>query len=620
MNRALPLCIIVVQVGICASALPAQSVFTEEAFARGLVHSAPITLPPAHFGYGLALADLDNDSDLDVALLGHAAGLVALFENDGAGNFTDRTGGVTAPTSFYYSGIAAADFDADGDIDLYVTNWVGANLLLENLGGFQFNDIAATAGVAELGPGTGCAWGDYNGDGWLDLYVVNRTGQFGIPSATYNPNELYRNLGNGTFVAEGALQGVNNSHWGFQGIFFDYDRDADVDLYLSNDKGAEPQGFNRLWRNDQGTLTDVSIASGTNVAIDSMGAAIGDVDGNGFFDIYLTNTVEGNPLLMNQGDGRFVDMAVATGVIAYTPGWGTHFFDHDNDAFLELYVGNWAARDYIYDFDGQLTATEVGIPLGFTNYIATLCTAIGDVDGDGDIDLLLQGYGDPIRLYMNPHNGAHNWIQLQLQGDWPNTQAVGATIDLLAGGRVQASTVLAGCSFKSTSMATQHFGLGLATTVDSITVTWPGGAVTNLVDVSPNQKLVIEQTPLIVDCNGNGVNDTLDVSSGSSSDANSNGVPDECDARIVRGDADGSGAVNIADAIALLRHLFSDLALFCGTASDVNDDGTHTLGDATQLLTYLFTQGPPPLQPAAACGLDMTPDNHVCNVTRSGCP
>lgn len=604
---------------LCVEPAAGQTLFVEDAVGRGLIYDTPITAFPAAYGSGVGFADLDGDNDLDVACVGAGNGRIGFFENLGAGFFSDRSLLSGAPSVINLSGVAAADYDGDGDLDLYISNWSGENLLLRNDGNFQFVDVAVAAGVADSGPGAGCCWGDYDGDGWLDLYLVNRTGQFGGPGSSQLPNQLYRNLGNGTFQLQGAAQGVDDPFAGFQGIFFDYDRDNDLDLYLSNDKGQDVGSGNRLWRNEGGNFDNVSTGSGADVRINSMGVAVGDLNRDGFLDLYITNTPEGNPLLLNQADGTFQNLASSWGVASHWLGWGTHFLDLENDGQLDIFVGNWSQRNYVFSCVGS-SCTEVGSAVGFLDIAGTLCTAAGDVDQDGDLDLIVQNFGEPLKLFINENSSGHNWTAFRLQGDAPNTQAIGAIVDVRSGSLSQTSTVLSSSGFKTTSTFVQHFGLGSESFVSSVTVTWPNGEQQTWIDLPANQEILLQQTPTMVDCNRNGTDDSLDVLTGSSFDVDGNGVPDECDARFRRGDLDGSGTVNVVDAVRLLEYLFAGRLTLCRDAHDVNDDGSISLPDAVVLLGYVFgSVGAPPF-PFSTCGVDPTVDSLTCNPTRGSCP
>ena len=239
--------------------------FAEEAIERGIEYEMVGFPPPfGYSGFGCGFADLDQDGDQDLVILGSIDGTVGVFENDGEGYFTDRTpdtgiGHVPEP-----SAVAFADYDADGDLDLYVTQIDAPNRLLRNDGAFAFTDVTASAGVADAGVGQAATWGDLNGDGLPDLHVSNYTG--GV-----NNNDgldaLYLNLGDGTFTDIAEAQGLAYDGYGFQTVWFDYDLDNDLDLYLSNDRGHLTGRKNQLWRNDAGVLVNVSDESGAGIGL-----------------------------------------------------------------------------------------------------------------------------------------------------------------------------------------------------------------------------------------------------------------------------------------------------------------------------------------------------------------
>ncbi|MFQ5463313.1 MAG: CRTAC1 family protein [Phycisphaerae bacterium] len=474
--------------------------FTEEAVARGLVYEMqPAPQTTGYLGFGCAMADLDRDGDQDIVLLGRLDGTVGVFENDGSGTFTDHSGGSGIPALEAPSSLAIADYDGDGLVDIYLTQTARnadatplPNLLMRNLGGFQFTDVTVSAGVGDLGDGKGASWGDFDGDEWLDLYVCNYPGIIGGANTANLHNRLYRNLGNGSFQDVAPAQGVNNDGKSFEAVWFDMDRDGDVDLYLSNDRGAAaPFRNNQLWENVNGSLVNISAASNADVALDSMGLACGDFDGNGVPDLYCTNIpgVGGmdNPLLLNQGGGVFVESSVAAGVEnAFSgPSWGSIFFDIDNNATLDLYVNNMFADNTLYSNPGTFPCTEMAtVYQAVGNAGSSFSSAVGDVDGDGDLDLLLNnlgpgGLGANVELLINHEGETRTFVRYEMVGVGNNACAVGGNTDTRVGSVWQFREILAGGnSYNGQNELIMHVGLDTATTVDEVTATWPGGNIT----------------------------------------------------------------------------------------------------------------------------------------------
>jgi ASPIC and UnbV/FG-GAP-like repeat/FG-GAP repeat len=499
---------------VCVTIMPANAAapFTEEAIARGVVFYQHPSMGMA--GQGIAFADLDGDLDDDLVILGAVDGRVGIYENKG-GQFIDRSSvcGLNngLPTLLEPTGVVAADFDGDGRVDLFFTQACSSctggyepyDRLARNLGDFTFTDVTEASGLlASPERGQGSCFGDYDSDGFLDLYVSINDSE-----AVYN--RLYRNLNGSTFVETTEEAGVREgSNWfTFQAGFWDYDRDGDVDLYMGNDKGLAETGYqgNRLWRNDgDGGFTEVTAESGTGAQIAFMGMAIGDINNDLWPDLYMSNyTIEigiptGNPLYVNRGNGTFNQANVEAGVEASRWGWGVVFFDFDNNRHEDIYVCNVpvgvpSGANLLYKNSGTFPLVDVADEFGVAAPGFNYTVAVSDIDSDGDLDLAVGESGGLVKLYINHEGELKNWIKLNLQGNAPNVNAVGSFVDLFADGITQHRQVMAGVGFKSSSSMTVHFGLGDVETIEEIVIHWHGGPVQHLFDIDVNQTLNVSQ-------------------------------------------------------------------------------------------------------------------------------
>jgi hypothetical protein len=507
--------------------------FTEESAARGVVYpmlAASQMNALGYLGWGCGIIDLDGDGDSDIMILGKADGRVGVFENLGAGNFLDRTttSGI-APLS-KPSGMSMADFDDDGILDINFTQLGAGNRLLRGLGGFTWIDVTAAAGVGDTGAGKGSTWGDFDLDGWLDLFICNYDGI--VPGTAGKPDRLYRNNGDGTFTDVAPVYGCNATGYGFQAAWTDIDNDGDPDLYLSQDRGhLNPlmQG-NRLWRNDAGTLVEISAGSGANVQLFSMGMAVGDWDQDGNVDFYCTNigTASGpmqgkNPLLLNQGDGTFVESSVVWGVQAAQPGvtgWGAIFWDFDNNGWLDLFINQQFHANRLWASEGTPPAVDVTAEAGVAGPVGTgllsFCSAVGDVDGDGDLDLLTNPVGSGVKLYINQEGQERRWSRLDVVGLRPNRFAIGARLDARVGAQWQRREILSGANgYLGQNELTAHFGFDNAMIIDELVVTWPLRAAHGLMQrtltgLPTSARWTIYPPPRLGDFDGNGVIDLTD--------------------------------------------------------------------------------------------------------------
>ena len=507
------------------------------------------SLLPEDMGSGAGFADIDNDGDIDLYIVNipgpfkqngvplETPTTNALYRNNGDGTFTDITKTASVGHQGYGMGCVFADYDGDGNIDLYVTNY-GANVLYRNSGDGIFRDVTETAGVSCDLWSTGAAFADVDGDSDLDLYVCNyvtydlekleemqeESLQSGkpVPSAlnphVFEPqdNVFYRNNGDGTFTDITTEAGIA-AYGGrsMQAIFSDFDADNDLDLYVANDTSV-----NYTYRNDgNGVFTDVSAESWAADFRGSMGLAAGDYDGDGDVDIFMSHWVdEENALYRNllKEDAttehiRFVDesyTAMLAEVSIKQIGWGTSLFDYDNDGDLDIFVTNGstfqelrrpqvliAQRDALFRNDGSGTFTDVSGVTGITALPTRVGrgAAFGDYDNDGDVDIFIVNNHAQPALLRNDGGNHNNWLHIELIGTNANRNAVGAKIQVKTMDQTQIREIYAGDSYMSFNSFIAEFGVGSATQVESLQVTWSNGDTQMLHNVPANQRLRITQ-------------------------------------------------------------------------------------------------------------------------------
>ena len=433
-------------------------------------------------GEGTAWADYDNDGDLDLYLANWGQAN-RLFRNDGGYVFVDVAPGTPLADTGNGVGVAWGDYDNDGDLDLYLANDGQANKLFRNDGGGVFAD-ATVAPLGDTGNSTGVAWGDYDNDGDFDLYFANY-GQ---------ANKLLRNNGGGSF-SDVTTSSLGNSDNGMGVAWGDYDNDGDLDLYLANDGQA-----NKLLRNDGGgVFTDVS-GNPLDDTGNGTGVAWGDLDNDGYLDIYLVRKGQPNKVFWNlAGGGGFVDVTPpplddAGNGMAVTLG------DYDRDGDLDVYLVNDGQPNKLFENVAAWLFADVTIsPLGDTG--SGHGAAWGDCNGDLDLDLYLANYGQGNRLLRNdlvPGKGgkaASNWLHVDLNGTTSGCGGIGARVRVVAGGTTQIREVSGGSGFCSQNSLTAEFGLGSAGLVDTLQITWPNGADQILLGVLPGQSLTVTEPP-----------------------------------------------------------------------------------------------------------------------------
>jgi len=496
---------------------------------------------------GVAVFDYDNDGWMDIYFVNgstlqdlpskkcHSG---KLFRNNHDGSFTDATAKAGLAHCAWGFGAAVGDYDNDGWDDLYVTDFGGAVLYHNNRDG-TFSDVTPKAGVGNLERwGTSAAFGDYDGDGYLDLYVANYVdldlknlpefgkGPFcqyrGIP-VNCGPrglqgarDRLYHNNGDGTFsdVTE-KLNIDDGRYYGLGVLWLDYDKDGCLDLYVSDDSSPSMLYHN----NCKGGFTEVGAEAGVAYSADGreqagMGIDAADYDHDGWADIIKTNfSDDTNNLYHNDHNGEFTDLA---GPANFGPisvpflGFGAKYFDFDNDGWKDIFIANghvdpqvdghtfgvtYAERPFLFHNVGGGKFAEVGPSNGpaFTKRYVGRGAAVADFLNDGQQYVLMTVLdGTPV-LLRPPTYSANHWLRIKTKGTKSNHDGYGARVELTAGGTTYVDEVRSGSSFVSASDPRLHFGIGNATSVDVITVRWPSGAVDKISGEKADQELVIEE-------------------------------------------------------------------------------------------------------------------------------
>ncbi|WP_456425984.1 FG-GAP-like repeat-containing protein [Rhodocaloribacter sp.] len=510
---------------------PAVAQFTDVSSAAGitLVHNHTANGPDFNIGTGAAWFDYDNDGDLDLYVTTRQ-GANVLYENDGAGFFTDVAVAVGADDAAHDgAGVAVADFDNDGDLDLFLANSLEDALLRNELvetGTATFTDITASAGITGDERGTSASWGDYDGDGFLDLYVAHHEPM--SISAGKTQDHLYHNNGDGTFTNVSYLlagdadgSGTDDAKgYGFITAWTDFDDDGDLDLYLMNDCPFYPEG-NKLWRNDGGLdpenwlFTEVSAEVGADQCANAMGIAVGDYNRDGRWDYYFTNI--GSAYLLRNDGGLLTDVTTEAGVFEeLEPGtgkvrvtWGAIFFDYDLDMWQDLVVAAGVISkssetdpqpNMLYHNDGnETTLTNVSTGSGIEDERRTRTIVMGDYDNDGDPDLFYVNYAEPVVLVRNDTDNGNHWLILDLEGVVSNRDGVGARIRVRTPDGVdQYWEMRSGSSLGGGDDLAAYFGLGANASVDEIEIRWPSGIVQTLTGVAADQRMTVVESGLRV--------------------------------------------------------------------------------------------------------------------------
>jgi enediyne biosynthesis protein E4 len=527
-----------------------QALFAERAAETGLAftHVNGATgryYLPEEMGAGVALLDYDNDGDLDVFLVqggaidGSGPATSRLFRNDltiGADgkrtlHFTDVTERAGVGLRAYGMGVAVGDYDNDGYLDLFVTSFGGVTLFHNN-GNGTFTDVTKQAGISDTLWSTSAAFLDYNRDGNLDLFVANYvdftpaanqlcTDAVGArdycgPRAYHPvPARLYRNDGNGRFTDVTEAAGINKAYGAGLGVATgDYDGDGWIDLYVAND--ATP---NQLWINKHdGTFVDEGPLSGSAVNAQgnpegSMGIASGDVDGDGDEDLFVTNIIgETSVLYINDGHGNFEDARAKWGLARPTAaftGFGTNWIDYDNDGWLDLFIANGgvniveALRGQALPYrmtnqlfhntgTGRFEETSAAGGPAFARAEIGRGAAFGDIDNDGNVDIVVTNNNGPVRLLLNQTGARNHWLEIRLDQRPGNRFAFGAWVGVERSGKPTLwRRVRTDGSYLSASDVRVQFGLGSSPAVSAIVVQWPDGARERWTEIQSDRLLTL---------------------------------------------------------------------------------------------------------------------------------
>ena len=490
---------------------------------------------------GVALFDYDNDGDLDIYLVNSlTVDLVKtkgktksqLYRNLGGGKFTEVAEKAGVSDIGWGMGVAVGDYNNDGFEDLYVT-CLGPDYLFKNNGDGTFTNVTAKAGVSDPRWSTGASFFDYDRDGDLDLFVsnyvdfdVNNLPEFGQgKSCQYKSiavqcgprglkgagDSLYRNNGNGTFTEVSKAAGVSDpdGYYGLGVITSDFDEDGLIDIFVANDSTP-----NFHYRNKgDGTFEETGFVAGTGVNENgseqgSMGVTVGDYDHDGKLDLFVTNFAdEYNTLYHNNGKNSFTDLSYAAKVAAVSlpyVGWGTKFFDYNNDGWVDLFVANghvypqlpgYRQRRLLHRNNRDGTFSEVSADFGavLTEDRVSRGVAFGDIDNDGDIDLIIADLDGPPQLLRNDGGNTDNSILIKTVGVKSNRSGIGARVTVVSGDLTQVDEVRSGDSYISQSDLRLHFGLQKRTKVDSIEVHWPSGVVDKVSSVGVNRTVTIKE-------------------------------------------------------------------------------------------------------------------------------
>jgi len=531
-------------VGVAQQEMPVRFINIAPEAKIGFKHengATPQTYMPETMGGGSIIFDYNNDGWPDIFFVNggsfvdrqKAAGARhRLYRNNKDGTFTDVTSSAGIGVSGFGMGACSADYDNDGWPDLYITS-VGTNKLYHNNGNGTFTDVTEKAGVGSQLWSSSCAFGDIDNDGYVDLFVTNYV-DFSVSNNKYcvysgdarvychpnvyngQPDVLYRNNGDGTFTDVSRQAGIYRTDGKGLGVVFgDYDNDGWADIFVANDSTP-----NFLFHNKgKGVFEEVALVAGVAVGSDGqalagMGTDMGDIDADGLLDIFVTNLDrQTHSLYRNLGKGLFANVTFESGVGEATlpfVGFGAVFFDFDNDTDLDLAIANgdvidnvslfrdstsYEQRNLLLQNDGTGKFRDVGPASGpgFALKKPSRSLSAGDIDNDGDLDLLIGNVGQAPDLLRNDGGNHNNSLLIRTVGSKSNRDGIGARLKLMVDGKVLIREVKAGSSYLSQSDLRLHFGMGRAARAQRLEIRWPSGAVDVLQDVEANQILVFTE-------------------------------------------------------------------------------------------------------------------------------
>jgi len=477
--------------------------FIDRAQEYGIVHN----FGELGFGSGISLVDINGDGRDDLTLgTGLGVPLAVYFQTDSG--FVPADEPSLLDITQAVRGLNWVDYDNDGDKDLFITYFTytsGGGMSLYNQDSGQYTEVTFSAGLdTDAAPLYGSTWADYDSDGFLDLYVCKYyTGDLG-------QNYLYHNNGDGTFNEVTSSLGVSDSEgFSFNSVFFDMDMDGDMDLFTSNDRSSE----NRIYENNETqTFQDVSAIMDMNVAMNSMGAELGDFDNDHDLDLYVTNTIGnfqghvGNALFRNDSaDFEWLPGSLAGDDVGTF--WGCNFVDYDFDRDLDLFTVN-SVRDtggssiYFYINDGSGTFSEylgTEFDMGTGHHFAS---AQGDLNSDGYLDLVVaDGYQGTSQIWIGPTTENH-WIKVHLEGTLSNKDAIGTIIEAWSNGQKRIDQTTCTSSHLAQDSFNYPFGLGTSTQADSVIIKWPSGIINKVYTIPCEQTInIIENADeVILDC------------------------------------------------------------------------------------------------------------------------